>query len=57
VAACASFAPRHARIVSIDKGRGSDAGRRGDLYRADLIRDDIGTILTLSIFKRPDGKP
>ena len=24
---------------------------------ADLIKDDIGTIPTLSIFKRPDGKP
>ena len=24
---------------------------------ADLVKDDIGTIPTLAIFKRPDGKP
>jgi aerobic carbon-monoxide dehydrogenase large subunit len=48
----------HARIVSIDTGAaaampGVVAVFTGD----DLIKDDIGTIPTLAIFKRPDGKP
>jgi carbon-monoxide dehydrogenase large subunit len=46
----------HARIVSID----ADAARatRGveAIYTgADLVADDIGTLPTLNIFKRPDG--
>src|SRR5258705_7330024 len=48
----------HAKIVSIDANAAAE--RPGDeaVYTgADLIKDDIGTIPTLAIFKRPDGKP
>ena len=48
----------HARIVSIDsKDAAAMPGVEAIYTGADLIRDDIGTIPTLSIFKRPDGKP
>src|SRR3954469_3837775 len=48
----------HAKIVSIDAKAAADMAGVGGFYPgADLIRDDIGTIPTLSIFKRPDGKP
>src|SRR3979411_1678004 len=48
----------HARIVSIDIKPATDMPDVEAVYTgADLIRDDIGTIPTLSIFKRPDGKP
>jgi len=48
----------HAKVVSID----TDAARampgvEAVLTGADLIADDIGTIPTLPIFKRPDGSP
>ena len=48
----------HARIKSIDTK--SAAGMPGveTIYTgADLIADDVGTIPTLAIFKRPDGSP
>ena len=48
----------HARIVSIDsKDAAAMPGVEAIYTGADLIKDDIGTIPTLSIFKRPDGKP
>ena len=48
----------HARIVSIDsKDAEAMPGVEAIYTGADLIRDDIGAIPTLSIFKRPDGKP
>ena len=48
----------HARIVSIDTTAaagmpGVEAVYTGD----DLIADNIGTIPTLTVFMRPDGKP
>jgi carbon-monoxide dehydrogenase large subunit len=48
----------HARIVAID----ADAARAmpgvAAVYTgADLVADDVGTIPTLPIFKRPDGSP
>ncbi|MBI5264560.1 MAG: xanthine dehydrogenase family protein molybdopterin-binding subunit [Bradyrhizobium sp.] len=48
----------HARIVSIDTGAAAGMPGVEAIYTgADLIRDDIGSIPTLNIFKRPDGKP
>ena len=48
----------HAKIVSIDtKAAAGMPGVEAIYTGADLIKDDIGTIPTLSIFKRPDGKP
>jgi carbon-monoxide dehydrogenase large subunit len=48
----------HARIVSIDtKSAAEMPGVEAVYIGADLIKDDIGTIPTLSIFKRPDGSP
>src|ERR1700726_3417923 len=48
----------HAKIVSIDTKRASEMPGVAAVYTgADLIRDDIGTIPTLAIFKRPDGSP
>ena len=44
--------------VSIDSNAAAAMPGVEAIYTgADLIRDDIGTIPTLSIFKRPDGKP
>src|ERR1700712_5088381 len=48
----------HARIVAIDIKLATDMPGVQAVYTgADLVADDIGTIPTLSIFKRPDGKP
>src|SRR4030081_3168351 len=48
----------HAKIVSIDTKAATDMPGVEAIYTgADLIRDDIGTLPTLAIFKRPDGKP
>src|SRR3977135_292075 len=48
----------HAKILSIDTKPAADMPGVEAVYTgADLIKDDIGTIPTLSIFKRPDGKP
>jgi carbon-monoxide dehydrogenase large subunit len=48
----------HAKIVSIDTtaARGI-TGVEAIFTGADLVADDVGTIPTLAIFKRPDGKP
>src|SRR5216683_2644870 len=48
----------HAKIVSIDtKPMAAMPGVEAVYTGADLIADDIGTIPTLSVFMRPDGKP
>jgi carbon-monoxide dehydrogenase large subunit len=48
----------HAKIVSIDTSAAVAMSGVAAVYTgADLIKDDIGTIPTLNIFKRPDGKP
>jgi carbon-monoxide dehydrogenase large subunit len=48
----------HAKIVSIDTGAAAAMPGVVVIFTsADLIRDDIGTLPTLAIFKRPDGKP
>src|SRR4029077_11558475 len=48
----------HAKIVSIDARAATEMPGVEAIYTgADLIKDDIGTIPTLAIFKRPDGKP
>src|SRR5207302_1759048 len=48
----------HARIVSINTKAAAEMPGVAAVYTgADLIKDDIGTIPTLSIFKRPDGSP
>lgn len=48
----------HARIVSIDTGAAAEmAGVQAIYTGADLVADGIGTIPTLSIFKRADGSP
>src|SRR3981189_3306113 len=48
----------HARIVSIDINAAKEMPDVEAIYTgADLIADDIGTIPTLSVFKRPDGSP
>src|SRR6478752_5078581 len=48
----------HAKIKSIDTAAAAAmAGVSAVFTGADLIKDDIGTIPTLSIFKRPDGTP
>ncbi|MBR0969738.1 xanthine dehydrogenase family protein molybdopterin-binding subunit [Bradyrhizobium japonicum] len=48
----------HAKIVSIETGAAAAMPGVTAIYTgADLVKDDIGTIPTLSIFKRPDGKP
>src|SRR3984893_16700295 len=47
----------HAKIKSIDtKAAAGMPGVEAIYTGADLIKDDIGTIPTLSIFMRPDGK-
>lgn len=46
----------HAKIKSIDTKAASEMPGVAAVYTgADLIRDDIGSIPTLAIFKRPDG--
>ena len=48
----------HAKIVSIDTAAAAGMPGVQAVYTgADLVRDDIGTIPTLAIFKRPDGTP
>jgi carbon-monoxide dehydrogenase large subunit len=48
----------HARIISIDTRPAADMPDVRAVYTgADLVADDIGTIPTLSVFMRPDGKP
>ena len=48
----------HAKIVSIDVKSAAEMPEVEAVYTgADLIADDIGTIPTLSVFKRPDGSP
>jgi aerobic carbon-monoxide dehydrogenase large subunit len=48
----------HARIVSIDTtAAAATAGVQAIYTGADLVADNIGTIPTLSIFKRADGSP
>ena len=48
----------HARIVSIDTTAAREMpGVEAIFTGADLVADNIGTIPTLAIFKRPDGKP
>jgi aerobic carbon-monoxide dehydrogenase large subunit len=48
----------HARIVSIDTAAArAMPGVEAVFTGADLVTDDVGTLPTLSIFKRPDGSP
>jgi carbon-monoxide dehydrogenase large subunit len=48
----------HAKILSIDSSAAAGMpGVTAVFTDADLVRDDIGTIPTLLIFKRPDGAP
>ena len=48
----------HAKIASIDsQAAGGMPGVEAVYTGADLVADDIGTIPTLSVFMRPDGKP
>src|SRR5947209_13086705 len=48
----------HARIVSVDTSAAAGMPGVTAIYTgADLVKDDVGTIPTLSIFKRPNGKP
>jgi carbon-monoxide dehydrogenase large subunit len=48
----------HARLVSIDSTAAADMPGVEAVYTgADLVVDDIGTIPTLTVFKRPDGSP
>jgi len=48
----------HAKITSIDTAAAAAMlGVEAVFTGADLIKDDIGTLPTLAIFKRPDGSP
>jgi carbon-monoxide dehydrogenase large subunit len=48
----------HAKIKSIDIKTAAELPGVAAVYTgADLIKDDIGTLPTLAIFKRPDGSP
>ena len=48
----------HARIISIDTRAAAEMpGVAAVFTGADLVREDVGDIPTLAIFKRPDGKP
>src|SRR5690349_8697642 len=48
----------HARLVAIDAAAATAVAGVVAVYTgADLVRDDIGAIPTLNIFKRPDGSP
>src|SRR5256714_9845660 len=48
----------HAKIISIDTKAARDmTGVEAVFAGADRIADDIGSIPTLSVFMRPDGKP
>src|SRR5262245_6414312 len=48
----------HAKIKSIDTAAAAAmTGIEAVFTGADLVKDDIGTLPTLAIFKRPDGSP
>src|ERR1700682_1798215 len=48
----------HAKIISIDTAAAAGMPGVQAVYTgADLIKDDIGTLPTLAVFKRPDGSP
>src|SRR5450759_1815749 len=48
----------HAKIVSVDTKAAAGMPGVAEVYTgADLVADGIGTIPTLSVFMRPDGKP
>jgi carbon-monoxide dehydrogenase large subunit len=48
----------HARIKSIEPKTAAEMPGVEAVYTgADLVADDIGTIPTLAVFQRPDGKP
>ncbi len=48
----------HAKIKTIDvKAAAAMDGVAAVFTGADLIKDDVGTIPTLAVFQRPDGKP
>src|SRR4051794_18060214 len=48
----------HAKVLSIETAAArAIAGVEAIYTGADLVADDVGTIPTLAIFKRPDGKP
>lgn len=48
----------HAKIVSIDSADAAKMPGVAAIYTgADLVRDNIGSLPTLDIFKRPDGSP
>ena len=48
----------HAKIVSIDTKAAAGMADVEAIYTgADLVTDDIGTLPTLLVFPRPDGKP
>jgi carbon-monoxide dehydrogenase large subunit len=48
----------HARIASVDvEAARAMEGVEAVFTGADLVADDVGTLPTLSIFKRPDGSP
>ncbi|MGY2808597.1 CO/xanthine dehydrogenase Mo-binding subunit [Bradyrhizobium sp. USDA 4506] len=48
----------HANIKSIDARAALEMpGVKAVYTGADLVKDDIGTLPTLAIFKRPDGSP
>jgi carbon-monoxide dehydrogenase large subunit len=48
----------HAKIKSIDTKAATDMNGVAAVFTgADLIRDDAGTIPTLTVFQRPDGSP
>src|SRR5260221_11726776 len=48
----------HAKIISIDTRAAAEMPGVEAVYTgADLIADNVGTIPTLSVFKRPDGSP
>ena len=48
----------HARIIAVDaQAAAAISGVEAVYTGADLVADDIGTIPTLAVFMRPDGKP
>ena len=48
----------HAKIRSIDTAEAAKMPGVAAIYTgADLVKDNIGTLPTLDIFKRPDGSP
>jgi carbon-monoxide dehydrogenase large subunit len=58
VASYAASPPARAKIASIEVTAATGMpGVEAVFPGADLIKDDIGTIPTLAIFKRPDGSP